>query len=131
MAYKRKTFRECLLEGGVKGKYFSTSGYSMFRNYRYSAIKIVDIRHRGGSVDVRFQLPDGNMESYDFELAYQLKEATPQQIQSFREKESQLAKKLTRKRTRTQDDSYYRGDTIVGEIAEPEYDIQVQDIPSP
>lgn len=93
-----KTFKDYLLEGGVKGRYFS-SRETFSGNYRFSgnhrvAIKIIDLVAGRGSDAVHFQLPNGRIGSMNYESAYVLKEATPSQVASFRAKESKLAAKV-------------------------------------
>ena len=42
---------------------------------------------------MHYQLSNGEKDSMNFESAYDIKEATPKQIEAFREKESKLAQR--------------------------------------
>jgi hypothetical protein len=82
---KRKTLRDYLLEGGIKGKYFN-SGSSVFGVYRVEEIDTRD----GGYVEVTILYPSARS-SGELRFMFDDKEATSEEVQ--RVKESALAQK--------------------------------------
>jgi len=91
MATKRKTFREYLLEGGVKERYFVRNGDLPLFNvsgtivYRVTDIEVYDL--------VRLQYAEGSECCDHLKSCFEDKEATGKQIEKFRAKESKLAEK--------------------------------------
>ena len=93
MVQRKKTFREYLLEGGVKGRYFVYIRPAFNWREKTDIICVTDIIDGRGSGAVHFEYPNGEKDSMNYETAYRMKEAAPSQIREFQERASKLEAK--------------------------------------
>lgn len=98
MTEKRKTFRDYILEGGIKGRYFAHRCHSWISVYKVMDIERPALSNYIWVSSAIFYSESGFpvVVSKDFDSCFDDEEATPKEVQSFRAKESKLVQKAAK-----------------------------------